>query len=232
MAPPIATGGRAASTDRTSRSDYGNEVERENAQVLYPLLDRISEIAGRIEGGERIEAGYLLEAVQIWGRYARELHERRIEALHRLLPETRFIHPVVRTWGTGRLRRRAPSGGDEESADTIEGRYGEIRQDQARMTQRLAVLENLISEYRQNVHYLTGELLASLLRSGAFSDRAWARYEESFVRESLDRPHRESDDRALDDERASAATARAPLEAEVRRFLDRPIPGASASGRP
>jgi hypothetical protein len=209
------------------RSEFAAELHREDDEVLYPLLDRITEIAGVLEEGRRIDPDYMLEAIHLWGRYVNEIHVRRLAALARFVPKAGLASDASghrRLHFRRHVRPRVETDiGAGAPPDTPEGHYGEIRQDQERMAQRLAVLESLIADYRRS-QYLSRDLLTSLLRGSAFSDRAWARYEEAFVRETLEPAKGSDEGRRLEADRSASNVLRGELVKEVRRFLDRPIP--------
>jgi hypothetical protein len=233
MSPLAAAAPSEAPALSDTPSEFAAELHREDDQVLYPLLDRITEIAAVLESGRGVDPDYMLAAIQLWGRYVNEIHVRRLAALARFVPQAnrgkaasghRRLHlPHRHRYSETDIGAGAPP-------DTPEGHYGEIRQDQQRMTQRLAVLESLIADYRRNL-YLSRDLLTSLLRGSAFSDRAWARYEEAFVRETLEPWKGSEEGQKLEADRSASDTLRGDLVNEVRRFLARPIPIEPAAPR-
>lgn len=229
MSAPAATI-RTASISADVRTEFAQELQKEDDLVLYPLLDRIAELSDRLSEGVRVDADYLLEAVQLWGRYVNEMHERRVNRLVHLVPEA--LPHLGQPGSRGRRfrRHREPIPTSTSGPDSPDVQYGEIRQDQERMAQRIRVLESLVSDYRKS-QFLARELLASLLRSGAFSDRAWAKYEESFALRCLEQAADPNISAALERDAAGSSVLRDQVVEEVRRFLRRPIAvGAVAAG--
>lgn len=209
------------------RRELEAELEREDREVLYPLLDRITELSELLAQRKFIDPEYIVEAIHLWRRYVDELHQTRIRRLFLLLPPVAQLARSVARRGhrLAALRRRlsARRRAEEAPVETSETVYAEIRKDQQRMGERIGVLESLVEVYRKN-EYFAPELLASLLRSGAFADRAWARYEEEFALRYLDTHLPDATAAEIRTGTAAADQVRSAVEDEVRAFLARPVP--------
>jgi hypothetical protein len=201
--------------------ELARELTREDREVLYPLLDRLVEAANRIDDGERVDPDYVGDAIRLWGRYVNGRHERRVEQLRETLAPP--AHRPSRHRASGFRPHSAARGPKLKEAADPAITFSEIRADQERMEQRLVVLLSLLGSYRRG-EYMAAQLLASLLRSGATADRAWASYEETFARERPAVPPAPPHDAAAERPAEPRLPADEAFAAEVRRFLARPVP--------
>jgi len=204
------------------RRAFEQEMAREDRELLGPLLERMTQVAEMVTEGQPVEPGYILEGIRLWARFVDELHDRRIRRLIAMIPpnaeyagvvplaESRFRLPI--------FRRRGPA-----ADPSLVAEYLGVRGEQARMAERLRELETFVEMYRTGGFYAR-QLLGSLMRSGAFSDRAWAQYEEEFVRRRLKERLPPVADAGLTEEVAAQGRGRNALEGAVRAFLARPIP--------
>ncbi len=200
-----------------------DELQREDQQLLYPLMTRMNEVAEALGQGQSVDPDYIDEGIRVWSRYVNEVHQQRIERLYGvfqdiiLLPATSDSHLARR--GPHLRAAKKVAAREETSLD----KYNEIRGTQARMAERILVLKGLAEAYRRGEYY-SPQMLASLLRSGAFSDRAWAKYEEEFVQKYLNEHVAPDEEARLRKEVTASDALRAAVESEVQRFLARPIP--------
>jgi transcriptional regulator with XRE-family HTH domain len=208
-------------------ADFAAELLREDREILGPLLHRFEEIAERISEGVAIDPEYLLEGIHLWGRYVNEVHARRVRTLLRLVPQAAAgLAPAERWRFLSSRHRKAPhpgSPGGEPAPGSSADQSSSFREDQQRMAERLRVLDSLVSDYRRGQTF-SRHLLASLLRSSAFVDRAWANYEEAFVGQYLTPGRSDAAAHAVEEDRTSTAELRSDVDARVREFVRRPIP--------
>jgi hypothetical protein len=220
MVPSSASPASSAVPSDVLRS-LADEIRGEDERLLFPMMARVNEVADAIMRGESVDPDYLEEAIRLWSRFVNEVHQRRMERIQEL-------YRVIVTGeapATLAARRRRHFGRKPKAVahlETTSDRYNEIRGTQTRMSERLAVLEGLAAAYRRH-EYHSEQLLASLLRSGAFSDRAWAQYEEEFVRGHLAEKVSKDEEAVLRQEVKDSDTRTAPVERDVREFLERPI---------
>jgi hypothetical protein len=199
------------------------ELVREDKELLLPLLARINEVADALAQGKLVDPDYIDEAVRLWNRFVSEVHQHRLERLYNVFqllvqargPSDRGPHRSV--------SRFRPSKKNEVHVETSLDKYNEIRGTQTRMEERIGVLRGLISGYRRKEYY-SAQMLASLLRSGAFSDRAWAKYEEEFVQKFLDEHVAADEDMRLRSEVQASGELRDKVGTEIRQYLARPVP--------
>ncbi len=212
---------------REALEAVGAEMEREDRELVFPLLDRLLEVAEALGAGRPIDPEYLASGFKVWHEYIAELHQQRLGWLGAIVEAAPSVYGSGRR-RAGRLRAAwerwihrsktvAPAAGPSLGAA-----YADILGTQTRMAQRIAALEDLVVHYRRREFY-TDQMLASLVRSGAFSDRAWAKYEEGFVLRTLDEHLPEDAARWLLDRLVASAASLDRWRAAVRAFLDRPI---------
>lgn len=221
MAPPP----EAPPTPETPATVLGavaDELRREDQQLLFPLMARINEIAEALGRGLAVDPDYLDEGIRLWSRYVNEVHQQRLVRLYDVFRTT--IQPAEAVSRTPRrltphLRARKK---EEAHEETSLDKYNEIRGTQTRMAERIGVLRGLVAAYRSHEYY-SPQMLASLLRSGAFSDRAWAKYEEEFVMKYLSDHVAAEEDLRLRREVSLSDELRTQVEVEVQKFLARPI---------
>ncbi len=223
VGPPAAGG------SESTRDHVGSEFHLEDVEVLLPLTTRMGEIADRLDRGEPVDPPYIAEGIELWGRYVRELHARRLERVVGLFPATSpaGVREAERRgrggWRAGRAKVKEPEG------VTPAKEFQEILHDQALMAERVSELRSLLEFYKEE-RYGARERLASVLKAFAFSDRAWASYEDDFVVKSLDRHLQPDLDRLVRDALEEVSAARRKLQAAVEAFVARPIPVREASG--
>ncbi len=222
MAPPP----EAPPTPETPATVLGavaDELRREDQQLLFPLMARINEIAEALGRGLAVDPDYLDEGIRLWSRYVNEVHQQRLVRLYDVFRTT--IQPAEAVSRTPRrLTPHLP--GPEEGGGPRGDQPGQsptrIRGTQTRMAERIGVLRGLVAAYRSHEYY-SPQMLASLLRSGAFSDRAWAKYEEEFVMKYLSDHVAAEEDLRLRREVSLSDELRTQVEVEVQKFLARPI---------
>jgi len=223
MSPPSGGTSPELSPD-VVLGEVAKELQREDAEVLYPLMARINELADALAEGRAVDPEYIENALRLWGRYVGEMHQSRLQRLFAIVrgaPEMSRTSARSHLRLTDRLRGR-PRHAPPPAPESVEAQYAEIRGTQMRMAQRLAVLEGLVGAYRRG-EFFSAQMLASLLRSGAFSDRAWGRYEEQFVLKSLGEHLGAEEDLRLHQEVLSSDALRNQVEGEVRAFLSKPL---------
>lgn len=200
-----------------------DELLREDQQLLFPLMTRMNEIAELLGQGEAVDPAYIDGGVRLWSRYVNEVHQQRIERLYGVFRD------IIQLPGPARkLERRRGVHVRAEKAEAAQeetglDKYNEIRGTQTRMAERIGVLKGLVDAYRRGEYY-SPQMLASLLRSGAFSDRAWAKYEEEFVLKYLNEHVAPEEDLRLRKEIAASDELRRQVESEVAQFLAHPVP--------
>jgi hypothetical protein len=205
-------------------AEVSKELKREDEEVLYPLMARINEMADALASGKQLDPEYIETGLKLWGRYVNEMHQGRLHRLAAIMQGAPTVagHAGPKAHHLGdRFRRRARAA-EGKGADPVASQYDQIRGTQARMAERLAVLEGLVGAYRRG-EYFSPQMLAALLRSGAFSDRAWAKYEEEFVLKTLGEHLESQEDVRLHEEVLASDTLRTQVEDEVRQFLAVPV---------
>ncbi|HTT72996.1 MAG TPA: hypothetical protein VMG99_02435 [Thermoplasmata archaeon] len=209
--PPIPSGAPA------TLRDLAEELAREDRDVLQPLYRRAGELAERLWAGVALDPAYLREGVELWNRYLNDVYERRLERLLIATPldAARAVRPRHRRFG------RAGSAGLPVTPE--EEQYREVRQDPARMAERVGALHDALEGYARG-QFGSAQLLGSLLRSIAFSDRAWMELEQRVVGRSSDRTLTDESATALAREVADSEPLRAELEPRIRAYLARPVP--------
>lgn len=204
-------------------------MQREDREVVIPLMDRLAEVAEALASGQEVDPDYLATALRAWHEYIAELHQQRLGWLAAIVSAAPAPHVGRRRRGHSltpggvwdRLLDRSRTA-PPEAASSIGAAYTDVAGTQARMDQRIRALEGLLEHYRHREYY-ADQMIASLLRSGAFSDRAWARYEEEFVLRTLDEHLPEDGERRLESDVAASRTTLEHLRAAVQEFLTRPI---------
>lgn len=204
-------------------------MAREDRELLFPLMDRMADVAALITDGRAVDPDYIEEGIGLWARFVNELHDKRIRRLIAMIPPDAEYADATpgprRRRGFARLRRRL------ERSPLLSEEYLGVRGEQARMAERLKELRTFLMMYRTGGFY-GRQLLGSLLHSGAFSDRAWARYEEEFVLHRLTERLPFRADAGLGEEVLAASRWRNSFEGAVRAFLERPIPVAPTPPTP
>jgi hypothetical protein len=206
-----------------------DELQREDQRLLYPLMTRMNEVAEALGQGVAVDPDYIDEGLRLWSRYVNEVHLHRVERLYGVFQD---ILQLPAAAGEAAHRRgsrfraeKKPAAREATSLD----KYNEIRGTQVRMAERLLALKGLAEGYRRGEYY-SPQMLASLLRSGAFSDRAWGKYEEEFVQKYLNEQVSAEEEARLRKEVVVADEIRGRVETEVRKFLGGPIPQRKSPG--
>jgi hypothetical protein len=194
------------------------ELKLEDAELLFPLLGKLTSAAEQIAEGNRVDAAYLGEGIRLWERYTAEVHSGRVRILSRVYvpgaaptgvkPE----EPARRGFGRSRKAKPATTG----TVETPQEMLVQIQADQSRMAERRGAFESLLRDYESN-QYWSREMLAALLRSSAFSERAWAEYEEDFARRHFEEQLGPEDQRKVLEELEATREHREQLEGDMRR---------------
>jgi len=201
-----------------------DELRREDQQLLFPLMGRVNEVAEALGRGVAVDPDYIDEGVRLWNRYVTEVHLQRIERIYGVFLAT--VRPAGPVAPSASRRLGANLRGGKKTEARVESsldKYNEIRGTQVRMTERIGVLKGLVAAYRTGEYY-SAQMLSSLLRSGAFSDRAWAKYEEEFVLKHLAEHVAAAEEDRIRKEVLASDELRVRVESEVQQFLSRPIP--------
>ncbi len=203
------------------------EMAREDQEVVFPLMERMREVADALAAGRPIDPGYLETGFRAWHEYIEGVHQQRLSWLATVVDSAplrigtrRARGGRLAAWWHRILRRTAAVA--PSAAPSLESAYADIAGTQARMAQRIAVLEELVDHYRRHEYY-ADQMIASLVRSGAFSDRAWAKYEEEFVLRTLDEHLLAERAERLAREVVAAHDGLEGLRTAVREFLSRPV---------
>lgn len=213
------------------RRAFEEEMAREDRELLAPLLDRMTEISEHVAEGRPVDPDYIEVGLRLWSRFVDELHDRRMRRLLAMIPpNAEYAAPAPAPRARLRLPRLRPPTVTADPALTAE--LVGVRGEQARMSERMRELSTYLDRYRTGGFYAR-QLLGSLMRSGAFSDRAWVAYEEEFVLRRLKERLPPRADAGLGEDVAVAGRWRTSFETEVREFLARPVAFASptAPGR-
>jgi len=212
------------------RRAFEEEMAREDRELLVPLLDRMTQVAELVTEGRPVDPEFIRSGIRLWARFVNELHDRRIRRLIEMIPpnaEFAGVEPLAESRFRLPMRRRR----DAVPDPALVAEYLGVRGEQARMAERLRELETFVEMYRTGGFYAR-QLLGSLMRSGAFSDRAWVQYEEQFVERRLKERLPPRADAGLSEEVAAEGRGRTALEGAVRAFLAQPIPFQAAETPP
>jgi hypothetical protein len=210
---------------RTPREYVARELALEDQQVLGPLTERIRELSDRLDEGKAVDPAYIEEGVELWSRYIRDVHGQRIRRLIGGAFPRATTYPQdsgARAHRLGGLHR-GPSPSMASANTASADRFTEMEGLDDRMPERASALLGLVEAYRRNT-FGARTLLASLLRSCAFSDRMWAQYEREFVRRYLDEPLAPAASQRLREALAEVGALRDKIAPEVKAYIAHPIP--------
>ncbi len=139
--------------------DLRSELASERAEVLEPLLRRMTDFAERLSRGEEVPAEILREGIDLWQMYVRRLHDVHVgqfAAARSSLPHTEACTlPLV-----------------------------EIVQDPQRADLRIGELRLVLGTYAAHPG-TNSALLSAVLTGSARSELAWENFEEDFARSCL-----------------------------------------------
>lgn len=86
----MSTAGAVAGI-RASTPSVRDSVEREfgleDARLLDPLMDRLGRVAELLDHGHAVDPTVIAKGLELWGRYGREIHHRRLVRILGLLPK-------------------------------------------------------------------------------------------------------------------------------------------------
>jgi len=186
--------------------DVQKEIRLEHQRIVYPLLDRMIQVAGEVPDEVDYPLEYLQEGLGLLNRYLTTLRDRWITDVFVLL-------------------------GREAGGDSSVLQIHQFQKEQPVERDQIVALEDLVKGVRER-RFQARWRLGITLRNDALAEKAWTEEEERFAGRCLAQKVEPSTGRTLHDTLEKLRPRAAELAEEVQSYVARPVNGlAPASPR-